>query len=142
MCRAQIDRRVSVAARANLNTHTVASGENLWAISVARGVTLQELKAANAKALGRAACVDRTWWRAYQRLKRIPQWVGALSRSEDTDVAVAEACKQALGQIRCKPDVAFIFCTPSYDTAKLTSGLASTTAVSYTHLTLPTILLV
>ena len=46
-------RRVSVAARANLNTHTVASGENLWAISVARGVTLQELKAANAKALGR-----------------------------------------------------------------------------------------
>ena len=47
-------RRVSVAARANLNTHTVASGENLWAISVARGVTLQELKAANAKALGRS----------------------------------------------------------------------------------------
>ena len=46
-------RRVYIAARANLNTHTVASGENLWAISVARGVTLQELKAANAKALGR-----------------------------------------------------------------------------------------
>ena len=75
------------------------------------------------KALGRAACVDRTSWRAYRRLKRIPQWVSALSRSEDTDVAVAEACKQALGQIRCKPDVAFIFCTPSYDTAKLASGL-------------------
>ena len=47
-------RRVYIAARANLNTHTVASGENLWAISVARGVTLQELKAANAKALGRS----------------------------------------------------------------------------------------
>ena len=32
----------------------MASGENLWAISIARGVTLQELKAANAKALGRS----------------------------------------------------------------------------------------
>jgi len=46
-------RRVSVAARANLSTHTVQSGENLWAISVARGVSLSELKAANVKALGR-----------------------------------------------------------------------------------------
>ena len=58
---ARASRRASRRARAASasprapasNTHTVASGESLWAISVARGVTLPELKAANAKALGR-----------------------------------------------------------------------------------------
>ena len=46
--------RVSIKTRASLSTHVVQSGENLWAISVQRGVSLNELKAANAKALGRS----------------------------------------------------------------------------------------
>jgi LysM repeat protein len=46
--------RVSLAATAQLSTHVVQSGENLWGISAARGVSLNELKAANAKALGRS----------------------------------------------------------------------------------------
>jgi hypothetical protein len=65
--------------------------------------------------LSSASQVCTAWYAAYERLKRIPQWVGALSRASDAETAAKEACQGAMGQIRCKPDVAFIFTTPGYD---------------------------
>eukprot|EP01048_Picozoa_sp_COSAG05_P016352 COSAG05_NODE_2093_length_3574_cov_5.267338_1_plen_252_part_00 len=73
--------------------------------------------------LAAASLVCTSWYLAYQRLKRIPQWVSAMSSATDTDAAVVEVCKTALAQIRCKPDVVFVFCTPSYDMARLSAGL-------------------
>lgn len=73
------------------------------------------LSGLGAKDLGRAACVSRLWRDAFGRIKRIPQWVGALSELDEVEAAVAEACSSALARARCLPDVAYVFCTPYYE---------------------------
>ena len=67
-----------------------------------------------AKDLGRAAYVSRLWRDAFQRIRQIPQWAGALSQLDDVEAAVKEACTCALGRVRCQPDVAYVFCTPYF----------------------------
>ena len=48
------------------------------------------LSGMGAKDLGRAACVSTLWRDAFARIKRIPQWVGALSQLDDVEAAAAE----------------------------------------------------
>ena len=69
--------------------------------------------ALNALDLAAACAVNKEWYAAYQRVRRIPQWVGSLSRKKDVGEAVSEALASAFARIRSRPDMCFVFATPT-----------------------------
>ena len=71
------------------------------------------------------------------------QYAVALSEHPDPGVAIGEVVGQVLDRVGPGPDLAVLFMTGHHvDSTRQSGQVILSTPVSYTHLTLPTILLV
>jgi hypothetical protein len=61
------------------------------------------------RSLARAACVCVAWYEAFRRIARVPQWLSSVSTAKDLKDGVAEACREAMGQMQMRPQIAFVF---------------------------------
>lgn len=68
----------------------------------------------NARDLNKLALSCKALNDARKRVRRFPQWVGSLSILGDAEQAANEAVNDAVGQLRNRPDVAFVFVAPGY----------------------------